>query len=212
MVAGTPTRWCSGATHDLLEALPELPRHVVVDDRVGARIAVRHAVAQHPDHVVRLSGRRHAVVRQQCLDVARQPRQSEHDDDEHDDARRVRRTRVRVRVRGKRRPVSALHEADDEHVQHADERERQRVREGEERDEHRADGVRTDALVRVAVDGLDTVGEQRGDVHTQHDDPDEHDQDDHVPSRAVRLARFVAARGARTVSVSVCKRCNRWKG
>ena len=199
MLVGVVAWWRGGATYDLLEALPELGRHVVVDDRVGARIAVRHAPAQDPDHLVRLAGRRHTVVRQQCVDVVRQPRQTEHDDDEQYDARRVRRTRVRVRMRGERRPFGALQEADDEPVQHADEHERQRIGEREERDEHRANGVRPDAAVRVSVDGIDAMGEQRGHVHTQHDNPDQHDQDDHVPSRAVRLACVVAARGSRTV-------------
>ena len=179
------------AAHDLLEALAELPRHVVVDDRVGARVAVRHAVPQHANHFVRLAGRRRAEVRHEGVDVVRQPRQAEDDDDEDDDAGGTRRTlaRLRVRMRG---AVAALQEAHDEHVEHADEEEGQRVGEHEERDEHRPDGVVRDAAVRVAVEGLHAVGEQRRDVQTQHDDPDERDQHDDVAPGAVRLARGTA--------------------
>ena len=108
---------------------------------------------------------------------------------------------VRVR-RERRRPVGALQEAHDQHVHNADERERQRVGEREEGDEHRTDGVRSYAAVRVSVDRLDAVGEQRGYVHAQHDDPDEDDQDDHVASRTVGLARVVAASEARTGTVT----------
>ena len=58
--------------------------------------------------------------------------------------------------------------------------------------------MRRDAAVRVAVQGLALVREQRRHVQAQHDDPDERDQQDHVTTGAVRLAR-VAAREKETV-------------
>ena len=179
------------AADNLLEALTELAGHVVIDDRVGARIAVRHAVPQHADHLVCLARRRRAEVGHERVDVVRQPREAEDDDDEDDDAGGARRALARLRVRV-RRAVATLQEAHDEHVEHADEEEGERVGEHEERDEHRPDGVARDAAVRVAVERLHAVREEGGDMQAQHHDPDERDQHDDVPPGAVRLARATA--------------------
>ena len=61
------------ATDGLLEALAELVRHVVVDDRVGTRVAVGHAVPQQTDHLVHLTGRQRTEVGHECVNVVRQP-------------------------------------------------------------------------------------------------------------------------------------------
>ena len=63
---------------DLREALAELRRAVVVDERIGTRIAVRHAVPEDAEDLVDEALGQVREVGDEILDVQRQPGDAEH--------------------------------------------------------------------------------------------------------------------------------------
>ena len=64
-------------------------RSTVVDERIGARVAVCHTVPQHAKHLVDGAARRlKPEVGGERLEVKRQPRDAEHDDHHHDQLQR----------------------------------------------------------------------------------------------------------------------------
>ena len=81
--AGTAT--CRLAASHQSAAARTGTRSTVVDERIGARVAVRHAVPDDAEHLVDGAVRRvKAEVSGQRLDVDRQPRDAEHDHDDDD--------------------------------------------------------------------------------------------------------------------------------
>ena len=176
---------------DLRQTAAKVGTNVVIDERVGARVAVGETVAEDAEHGVRAVLRLQSEIDEQQVRVHRKPADPEHDDDGQEHPPRVRHPPVldALQPGAGDAVATGLHGealpardeiAHDQEIHGGDDDERDDVREREEGDEQRRPVttvvVQPAEVVRRRVgrqhERLDAVERQQRRVGGQHRDPD----------------------------------------
>ena len=200
-VSAGARRHCCG---DVGQTAAKVGAHIVVDERIGARVAVGETVAEDAEDLVGATIRLQPEVDDEQMNVHRQPADGEHHYDRQEDAPRVRRSTALHSLQSlgttsdsaRQTAPTSDQVADDEQVHGGDDEQRNDVGEREEGDEKRrpvAEMVADAAEVvrsRVALgDRLDAVDGQQRRVGGEHRDPDNRHDPRHPPGRRHRSRR-----------------------